>query len=60
MQYLIFIIKRVVMSICMLYAVDLVVGSTGLMIPINVFSILSVSVLGLPAIIGMVIMQQNM
>ena len=60
MQYIVFLIKRVVVAICMLYAVDLIVGSVGIMIPINLISILSVSVLGLPAVVGLAVMQKIM
>lgn len=60
MQYLIIVIKRLVMAICMLYAVDLIISSTGVIIPINTFSIISVAVLGLPAVIGLGVIQKLM
>lgn len=60
MKYLVFLIKRLVMSLCMLYAVDLIITSAGLIVPINAISIISVAILGLPAIIGIVIMQKIM
>ena len=60
MKYLVFLIKRLVMSLCMLYAVDLIITSAGLIVPINTISIISVAILGLPAIIGIVIMQKIM
>lgn len=53
MQYIILIIKRLVVAICMLYAVDLVISSFGIVIPINLYSISSVTLLGLPAVIGL-------
>lgn len=60
MKYLVFLIKRLVMSLCMLYAVDLIISSTGMIVPINIISITSVAALGLPGIIGLVIMQKFM
>ena len=58
MKYIVFIIKRIVMAICLLYAVDLIISSTGYLIPINIISITSVSILGLPAIISLVILNK--
>ena len=55
MQLIVFIIKRVIMSICMLYTFDLIVMSAGIVIPINFFSIGIVSFLGLPAIFGFLV-----
>ncbi len=57
MQLIVFIIKRVIMSICMLYTFDLIVMSAGIVIPINFFSIGIVSFLGLPAIFGFLVLQ---
>ena len=50
MHIIVFIIKRLVMALCMLYAFDVIV-------PINVVTILSVASLGLPAIFGLVVLQ---
>ena len=57
MQFIVFIIKRLVMSLCMLYAVDLIISSTGVIIPINVASIIFVSLLGIPALFGLTILK---
>ena len=42
-----------VMALCMLYAIDLITSSAGFIIPINLVSIISVTLLGIPAIIGL-------
>ncbi len=60
MQYIVLIIKRLVMAIAMLYTVDLIVSSVGIVIPINVLSIVFVAILGLPAVVGLGILQQLM
>ena len=60
MQYIVIAIKRLVMAICVLYAVDLIISSTGYIIPINLLSIVSVAILGLPAVIGLGVMQKIM
>ncbi len=57
MHIIVFIIKRLVMALCMLYAFDVIVSSAGVIVPINVVTILSVASLGLPAIFGLVVLQ---
>ena len=60
MQYIVFLIKKVVLALTMLYTIDLIIGSTGINIPINIISILLLTFLGLPAVIGLVVMQKFM
>jgi len=60
MQLVIFIVKRLVMALCMLYTFDVIVSSAGVIIPINVVTILSVTFLGLPAIFGLLVLQSFM
>ena len=60
MQYIVFLIKKVVLALTMLYTIDLIIGSTRINIPINIISILLVTFLGLPAVIGLVVMQKFM
>ncbi len=60
MQYIVLIIKKIVMAIAMLYTVNLIVSSTGIIIPINVLSISFVAILGLPAVIGLTVLEQLM
>ncbi len=58
MQYIVIFIKRLVVSLCMLYTFDVIVNSVGIMIPINSVTILSVTFLGLPAIFGLLVLQK--
>ncbi len=58
MQYIVLVIKKIVMSICMLYTFDLIVMSVGVIIPINFTTICLVSLLGLPAIFAILIIQE--
>ena len=60
MQYIVLIIKRLVMAIAMLYTVDLIISSTGIVIPINIISIGFVALLGLPGVVGLVLIRQLM
>lgn len=60
MQFIIFIVKRLVIALCMLYTFDVIVSSAGIIIPINVVTIISVTFLGLPAIFGFLILQNFM
>ena len=58
MKYIVLFIKKIVFAICMLYAINLIVSSAGIHVPINYITIGAVSVLGLPALIGLVVMQK--
>lgn len=58
MKYILLFIKKVVMAICLLYAVNLIVTSVGMKIPINIISITSVSILGIPALIVLAILSK--
>lgn len=57
MQFIVFIIKRLVMSLCMLYTVDLIISSAGVVIPINYMSVIFVSLFGIPALLGLTIVK---
>lgn len=58
MQILVIVVKRLVMALCLMYAFDLITSSVGVMVPINVVSIMFVTLLGIPALIGLVVMNQ--
>lgn len=55
MQFIVLVIKRLVMALCMLYTVDLITSSAGFIIPINV-----VSLLGIPALFGLAFLKHFM
>lgn len=58
MHWLFFVIRRLVVSICMLYTINIIVSSAHIIIPINVFSIISVALLGLPSVVGLIVIQK--
>lgn len=58
MQYLVFIVKKIVTAICMLYTFDLIIMSSGIIVPINVYTIVLTSILGLPAIFIVIILKE--
>ena len=58
MQYLLSIIKSIVLAICMLYAVNLIIVNAGIVIPINYYSIIFVSIFGFPALVGLIIIKK--
>lgn len=58
MQIIVIVVKRLVMALCLMYAFDLITSSVGIMVPINVVSIIFVTLLGIPALIGLVVMNQ--
>ena len=47
--------KRVLFYIFLLYSFNLVVAPIGLNIPINYFTVLSLSILGVPALFGFIL-----
>ena len=60
MQFIVLVIKRLVMALCMLYTVDLITSSSGFIIPINVVSVIFVSLLGIPALFGLAFLKHFM
>lgn len=60
MKMIVYVIKKIVMALCMLYSFNLIVGVTGVIIPINYCSITLVSCLGLPGIFGLLIISNFM
>lgn len=60
MQFIVLVIKRLVMALCMLYTVDLITSSAGFIIPINVVSVIFVSLLGIPALFGLTFLKHFM
>lgn len=60
MQFIVLVIKRLVMALCMLYTVDLITSSAEFIIPINVVSVIFVSLLGIPALFGLAFLKHFM
>lgn len=58
MKKIMLIIKRIVMGLCMLYTFNILVSKTGLIIPINTYSILLVTILDIPGIILLLILKK--
>lgn len=48
------IIKRIIISFFLLYAYNLLVQPIGLIIPINVFTICAIAILGFPALLSLI------
>ncbi len=57
MKKIMFVIKRVVIAVCMLYTFNLIISAAGYLVPINVASITVVSILGLPSVISLLILK---
>lgn len=60
MHFIVLVIKHLVMSLCMLYTFDVIVSSAGVLVPINFVTIIFVACLGLPAIFGLLVLQNFM
>lgn len=48
------VIKRVIMSVFLLYGYNLIAAPLGFIIPINLITILLISLLGIPALLSLV------
>lgn len=53
-QMLIFI-RKIIVSVFLIYGYNLIAGSFGLIIPINIITVLLVSILGLPVIFSLLL-----
>lgn len=49
------ILKKIIMSAFLLYAYNLMAQPLNLIIPINIFTVLLVSILGIPAIFALIV-----
>lgn len=56
MKKIFYVIKKVVIALFMLYSINLILGKIGVIIPINISSIVIVSILGLPSVVGLLIL----
>ncbi len=52
-KFLLKIIKRVIMSFVVLYGLNVITSSIGLVLPINIISISILTLLGLPGLCGL-------
>ncbi len=48
------IIRKITVSFFLLYAYNLIIQPLGLIIPINVITVMSVSILGIPALLSFI------
>jgi len=55
MKKLFVLIRNIVLSACILYGYNLIAVNFNLVIPINIFSLTFVSVLGSPALIALIL-----
>ena len=60
MHFIVLVIKHLVMALCMLYTFDVIVSSAGVLVPIYAITIIFVACLGLPAIFGLLVLQNFM
>ena len=54
LKKLFIIIRKVTVSFFLLYAYNLIIQPLGLIIPINVITVLSISILGIPALLSLI------
>ena len=51
------IIKKIVFALFALYTINLIINQTGEILPINIYSILSVTIFGIPAIFALLFLK---
>lgn len=56
MKNIFVVIRKITISFFLLYAFNIIVQPLNLVIPINIITILSLSILGIPALMSLVIM----
>lgn len=49
------IIKKIIFSILLLYGLNIIIGNLGIYIPINIYSITIISILGVPGLLLLLI-----
>jgi len=57
MKNIIYLLKRVIMSLCILYAYNIITSKIGFFIPINIYTILFISLLDLPGLLTLIILK---
>ena len=56
MQSIYRIIKKIVLSMCLLYSFNILIMKTGIIIPINYYTIGFISLFGIPGLIGIILL----
>ncbi len=52
MKIIMMLIKKIVLALFMLYSINIIINNFGIIIPINIYTIIIVSILGIPSIFG--------
>jgi pro-sigmaK processing inhibitor BofA len=56
-KYLYLLIKKIILTFLLLFSLNLSIRSFGIIIPINMFNILVISILGIPGILGLIVLK---
>ena len=54
LKFMFKIVKRIIISVFLLYAYNLLVQPIGLIIPINIFTVGALTILGVPALLALI------
>ena len=57
MKNIIMVVKRIVMSYLILYGFNLIAVNFNMVIPINIITVSTVTILGVPALIGLILLR---
>lgn len=52
-----FIIKKIVWALCLLYTINVIISSVGKNIPVNIYTIIITALLDIPAILGLIFLR---
>ena len=56
-KFLYYLLKKIIFSFLLLFSLNLSIKSFGIIIPINMFNILIISILGIPGILGLIVLK---
>ena len=54
LNFIVSICKKVILSFCIIYAFDIVASGLNIIIPINIVTIIVVSILGIPGLLALI------
>lgn len=58
MKNIYLIIKKLVVSLCLIYSLNIIICKTGIIIPINIYTISIISILGVPGIVCIIVLMK--
>ena len=57
MKNIVYLLKKIIVSLCILYAYNIITSKIGFYIPINIYTILLITLLDLPGLLILIILK---